>query len=247
MTGAVAVVVPAHDEEYSIVSCLRAVRASLSLSGVAARQRHVVVVADDCSDATAALARGEGAHVVEVAHRNVGAARRTGAARALELVRPRELEEVWLATTDADTLVPAHWVPAQLTLARVADAVVGTVEVRDWSERPPWLAERFARSYPVARPYGHPHVHGANLGVRASAYLACGGFPALARSEDHALVTALVAGGYRVNRPRGLTVVTSARRASRAAGGFGDHLSGISGPGLPRNGAGPDREAPGPG
>lgn len=247
MTGAVVVVVPAHDEAASIVACLRAVRASLRLCGVPARRRHVVVAADDCADATAALARGEGAHVIEVTHRNVGAARRAGAARALELARPQAMEDVWLATTDADTLVPAHWIPAQLALARAADAVAGIVEVRDWSERPPWLAERFARSYPVARTREHPHVHGANLGVRASAYLACGGFPALACAEDHALVAALAAGGYRVNRPRDLAVVTSARRASRVVGGFGDHLGGLSGPDLPRSGAGVNREVPDPG
>ncbi|GAA1088226.1 glycosyltransferase [Nocardiopsis metallicus] len=247
MTVAVAVVVPAHDEARSIVPCLRAVRASLRLSGVAERDRHVVVVADDCTDVTAVLARREGAHVVEVAHRNVGAARRAGTSRALELTRGWAPEEVWLATTDADTLVPAHWIPAQLALARTADAVVGTVEVRDWSEHPPWLAERFARTYPVARTREHPHVHGANIGVRASAYLACGGFPALACAEDHALVNALVAGGHRVSRPRGLAVVTSARRASRVVGGFGDHLGAFSGPGPRRFGAATNRGAPGPG
>ncbi|GHC85024.1 glycosyl transferase [Nocardiopsis terrae] len=247
MTGAVVVVVPAHEEAASIVPCLRAVHASLRLCGVAPERRHSVVVADDCTDATAALARREGARVVEVAHRNVGAARRAGAARALELVRPRAMEDVWLATTDADTLVPVHWLPAQLALARTADAVVGTVEVRDWSERPSWLAEHFARTYPLARADGHPHVHGANLGVRASAYLACGGFPELARAEDHALVTALAAGGYRVSRPRDLRVVTSARRASRAAGGFGDCLSRISAPDPLRSGAVAETGDPGPG
>ena len=36
----------------------------------------------------------------------------------------------------------------------------------------------------------HPHVHGANLGFRASAYLRAGGFPALPTAEDHALVAA---------------------------------------------------------
>jgi glycosyltransferase involved in cell wall biosynthesis len=247
MTGAVVVVVPAHDEAPSIVSCLRAVESSLRLCGVPSWNRHVVVVADDCGDDTAALARGEGVHVVEVAHRNVGAARRAGAARALELVSPWAMEDAWLATTDADTLVPEHWVPAQLELARVADAVVGTVEVRDWSEHPSRSAELFARAYPAERPYGHPHVHGANLGVRASAYLACGGFPALARAEDHALVAALVVAGYRVSRPRALTVVTSARRTARVVGGFGDHLVGLGGPDLPRPVRAANREAPDPG
>ena len=35
---------------------------------------------------------------------------------------------------------------------------------------------------------GHQHVHGANLGVRASTYLAAGGFPPEAAHEDRLLV-----------------------------------------------------------
>ena len=41
----------------------------------------------------------------------------------------------------------------------------------------------------------HSHVHGANLGFRASAYLTAGGFPPVPTAEDHALVAALTAGG----------------------------------------------------
>jgi RNA polymerase sigma-70 factor (ECF subfamily) len=35
-------------------------------------------------------------------------------------------------------------------------------------------------------------VHGANLGIRASAYLAAGGFPPLPTAEDHALLAAAI-------------------------------------------------------
>jgi hypothetical protein len=35
---------------------------------------------------------------------------------------------------------------------------------------------------------GHQHVHGANLGVRASTYLAAGGFPPEPAHEDRLLV-----------------------------------------------------------
>src|SRR5690606_39684918 len=43
---------------------------------------------------------------------------------------------------------------------------------------------------------GHPHVHGANLGVSAAAYRAVGGFPPLAAHEDQALVAALARDGF---------------------------------------------------
>ena len=48
------------------------------------------------------------------------------------------------------------------------------------------------------------HVHGANLGFRASAYLTAGGFPDMPTAEDHALVAALTATGSRVLRTRAL-------------------------------------------
>ncbi|MBQ1082062.1 MULTISPECIES: glycosyltransferase family 2 protein [unclassified Nocardiopsis] len=222
---AVAVVIPAHDESETIVACLRSVRNSLRHCGVPPWHRRVVVVADDCTDATATLAREEGAHVVEVAYRNVGAVRRTGVELALELAHHRSGKDLWLSFTDADSVVPQHWIAAQLALARTADAVAGTVEVTDWSGRPAELAEHFARTYPVVRGNEHLHVHGANLGVRASAYLACGGFEALRLSEDQALVAELVRRGHCVSRPCDLPVVTSARSSPRAAGGFGDCLN----------------------
>ncbi len=55
MIAAVGVVIPAHDEEDLLPSCLDAVRlAAAPLAGVPV---HVIVVADACTDRTAALAR----------------------------------------------------------------------------------------------------------------------------------------------------------------------------------------------
>jgi hypothetical protein len=68
-------------------------------------------------------------------------------------------------------------------------------------------------------------VHGANLGVRASAYLRAGGFPEVPTAEDRALVAALTASGSRVRRTRSLAVVTSARREARAPHGFSHYLA----------------------
>ena len=98
------------------------------------------------------------------------------------------------------------------------------MRVRDWSPHLTATRLRFERSYrkPLGGP--HPHVHGANLGVRASAYLDVGGFPPLALSEDHALWHALRSGGHPVVATRRVWVATSARRQSRASGGFADTL-----------------------
>ena len=97
----------------------------------------------------------------------------------------------------------------------------------DWSGYPPGTRSLFRERYEGvdAGTGQHGHVHGANLGFRASAYLAAGGFPELATAEDHALVTALTAGGSRVLRTRALPVTTSARRESRAPDGFSHYLA----------------------
>ncbi|RYY84013.1 MAG: glycosyltransferase family 2 protein, partial [Comamonadaceae bacterium] len=71
---------------------------------------------------------------------------------------------------------------------------------------------------------GHRHVHGANLGVSATAYRRAGGFPALACSEDVALVEALKAMGANIAWSAAPRVSTSARANARARGGFGDTL-----------------------
>ncbi len=57
--GPIAVVIPAHDEEAGVSATISAVKASLG------ENDRVLVVADNCSDGTAAAARGAGAEVAE--------------------------------------------------------------------------------------------------------------------------------------------------------------------------------------
>ena len=84
------------------------------------------------------------------------------------------------------------------------------------------LREHFARTYTDCD--GHRHIHGANFGVCARAYLRAGGFAPLACSEDVALVAALQASGARIAWSAAPRVTTSARRDAKARGGFGDTL-----------------------
>ncbi len=155
------------------------------------------------------------------------AARAAGAREGLRRTAHLDPADVWLATTDADTLVPPCWLRQQARYASQGwDTVVGTIRVVDWSGYPPGTRSLFRERYEgVEGGTGqHGHVHGANLGFRASAYLSAGGFPDLPTAEDHALVAALTAGGSRVLRTRALPVITSARRHSRAPDGFSDYL-----------------------
>jgi len=225
MIRAVGVIVPAHDEQDLLPSCLACLRrAARALRGVPV---HLIVVADACRDRTAQVAHRGGAAVVTIGARSAGAARAAGAREALRRTRHLNPADVWLATTDADTLVPACWLRQHVRYASQDwDAVAGTVRVADWSGYPPRVRSAFRDRY-GAGPGPHPHVHGANLGFRASAYLKAGGFPTAPTGEDHALVAALTATGGRVLRTRKVSVITSARRDARAPDGFGDYLAGL--------------------
>ncbi|MDQ0988705.1 glycosyltransferase [Streptomyces sp. V2I9] len=230
--AAVAVVVPARDEEDLLPAALASVRAAAEHPGVGAVPVLIVVVADSCTDATAAVARAAGALVVPVGFRSVGRARAAGVRAALGVfgdVRDR----VWVASTDADSAVRPDWLAHQLARAAEGwDAVVGTVIAGCWPPGEPDLAVRYHRLYEATRPsagrpWRHPHVHGANLGVGSRAYAVAGGFPPEPLDEDRGLVEALERTGARILRTADCPVATSTRATPRARGGFGDHLAGL--------------------
>lgn len=218
---AAGVVVPAHDEEELLPACLVALRYAAAAISIPV---YIMVVADTCADRTAATARACGAAVISIGARNVGAARAAGMTGLLRLMAGHDAAATWLATTDADTIVPAGWLRRQLEYAAAGwDVVLGTVTVSDWDGHPPHVPDAFERRYAFgAGP--HPHVHGANLGIRASAYLAAGGFPPLRTAEDHALLAAATEAGCAVLQAGDLAVETSSRRQARAPGGFGQLL-----------------------
>lgn len=223
MIRSVGVVVPAHNEQDLLPSCLASLRrAARAIRGVPV---HLVVVADASRDQTAQVALRGDARVLTIDARSVGAARAAGVREVLRQAAHLDPADIWVATTDADTLVPPGWLRAQFRYAnRGWDAVAGTIRVADWSGQRPGVRALFHRRYGEGTGV-HSHVHGANLGFRAAAYLRAGGFPSVPTGEDRALVAALTAAGSRVLRTRALTVVTSARRAARAPHGFSEYLA----------------------
>lgn len=231
---ATAVVVPAHEEEEGIGACLASIAAALGHPALVGMPTQLVVVLDRCSDRTGELAEAAlrgcpGGAIVEVKVGNVGQARAAGLENALLAFAGMDLDKTWLATTDADSVVPAGWLARQLAWARLGnDAVAGTVEVSGWQQRSA-RAEGAYRAYVglTGRGVGHPHVHGANLGLSGAAYRAAGGMPPMACAEDHALWDALGRSGHRQVSVPDCTVSTSARREPRAVGGFGDFLTSL--------------------
>ncbi|CAM5781260.1 glycosyltransferase [Rhizobacter fulvus] len=209
------VVIPAHDEEAHIGTCVMSVREAARNHALDSEPVVVVVVADACADDTAQIALAAGATVISIDARNVGIARSRGACHAM-MAGAR-----WLAFTDADSVVGPEWLSAQL--AQGSDAVCGTIEVDDWGDYGERLRRHHLETYTDVD--GHRHIHGANLGVTSAAYRDVGGFPPIASSEDVALVNALRHHGASIAWSAAPRVVTSARRRYRAPGGFGETLA----------------------
>ena len=230
---AVAIGIPARNESATIGACLASVGLAAASCGLPVA---LVVAADDCTDDTitrAALALERLPHlaaalVIDVHRRTAGGARDAACRAALDAL-PVPADRVWLATTDADGTVPPDWLARQLAwAARGADGVAGLVAVDPAA--PHHLRARIGAH--LARPgtgLGHPHVHGANLGVRAHRWLGAGGFAHVAVGEDQTLWATLGAGGaHLVAAPDGI-VTTSGRLVGRAPDGFAAVLSTLVG------------------
>ncbi len=250
-------VVPAHNEQDGIAVCLAGLLTAAAHCQLAGVRVKLVVVLDACDDLTrrraaealatlAPIDRVGGTpatsgsrirtvgnvtgRLITVAVRNVGRARALGAAAGLDALAAVNPEGIWLATTDADSVVPPNWLAHQLQLRRAgADGCAGMVVVDSWLGHPPGTRAAYEQRYwPRGRmDFAHRHVHGTNLGVSMAAYLDAGGFPAIATGEDHALWEALRAADRRLVATPLAAVTTSGRRHGRSPAGFAEHLTSL--------------------
>ena len=219
----IVVVVPAHNEQNLLDACLTALsRAERRVVEVAQVNVTTIVVLDACSDDSAAIAaRHPSVSTVTVAHRNVGAARAAG----FFSYGLADTTNTWFATTDADTRVGENWLLGHLGHADDgARAVAGTVTVEFEGRVEKDLRLRSTYDAHYRHEVGHPHVHGANLGIRATDYLSVGGFAPLATGEDHDLVRRLELGGIGCRRVCDIPVTTSGRLRGRAPDGMAGFL-----------------------
>jgi glycosyltransferase involved in cell wall biosynthesis len=223
----VGVLIPARNEEELLPRCLRSViSACLALPQLVTFD--IVVVVDSSTDRTLELAKRmveRDGIVVRTEAGVAGRARRLAA--ELALVRYRGTQRrCWLANTDADCVVPVNWLNNQLALASMnVEAIAGTVDVDTFEEHGPMVEARFRASYLVRPDGSHAHVHGANLGFRADAYLAAGGWRDLMTGEDHDLWNRLASVGTRRVSTSRTEVLTSGRRIGRAPHGFAEALA----------------------
>ncbi|MGB4780081.1 glycosyltransferase [Microbacterium sp.] len=219
---AIGVVVPAHDERELLPACLEALARATRAARALVAEVRVWVVLDACRDDSERIASARGVDVLSIDARNVGRARGTGVAALTAAFAGTPPERVWIANTDADSVVPPHWLTHQLRLADAgADLVVGTVRP-DFRDLSPEQCEAWWAMYTPGVANGH--VHGANLGIRASTLLAAGGFAPLPEHEDVDLVERARATGAIVRASDAAWVRTSGRASGRTAGGYARYL-----------------------
>ncbi len=241
------VVIPARDEEARVGACITALAAQEG-----APPFEVVLVLDACVDETEAVARRAAAagglvlRCVVGPGRGVGFARRAGfevaAMRLRSLTgaddgsgRAPEAPAVWLASTDADSVVAPDWLAATATaLAQGAAAVGGRIELDlDEAQRLPHAALS-ARAAEAGRRLAavrhhtpaaeHHQFSGASLALSLAAYDRVGGLPAVSALEDEALERELFAAGLPVAYAASVRVTTSARTESRVPRGLAQVL-----------------------
>ena len=227
----VVLTIPARNEETLLEECLREVQRAVDALHRVRPDINVVTVVglDGCTDRSAAVAARAGVHTVTLNGVGVGTTRDAAITHGLSLVSslPDTLSEhhIWVACTDADSLVPITWLIRQLMWAESGmDLVIGTVEP-DGPIDPAVLAAWHSHHRLVE---GHTHVHGANLGMRANTWRAAGGFGPRTVDEDVALAARVQANGNRWVATDTTRVATSARLHGQAKGGFADYLSVLS-------------------
>jgi hypothetical protein len=237
----VAIAIPARDESGRIARCVD------RLMGLAADPRHerpvVVVLANNCEDATARIAAARGAVVVSVrlpAERaHAGWARRLALEAAASHLREHNDA---LVCTDADTRVAPDWLARTFDhLDRGWDAVAGLARLdpRELRHMPPAHRARLAeiRRYAKALDYlraredtsepwpRHFYEGGASIAMTLGAFEDIGEAPTPRVGEDRALFDALRRCGRSVRHPLDVRVATSPRLIGRAGGGASDTLA----------------------
>lgn len=253
--GPIIVAIPACDEAERIGACLAAlamqrdhVGAPLDLA-----KFSVLVLANNCRDDTAAVARRLGdalpyrLDVVETelppALAHAGGARRCVMELCADRLEAAGACDGHIFTTDADSRAAPTWLAAHLSaFALGADAVAGYIDAdpEEFVRLGAGFGQRGRREdrYIAAlnelqalcdpRPHdpwpNHRVASGASLAVTLGAYRAVGGLPAPPSGEDAALAHALDCAGFRIRHSLAACVFTSCRLEGRAVGGAADTM-----------------------
>lgn len=227
----VCVLIPAHNEEKLLPRCLYSVLAACKQLPYQTTS-DIILAVDSSTDNTLnvgiKILKNRGT-VLIINESNVGCARKIATEAAL-MHYQGPLNKCWLAHTDADCKVPKNWLVEQIKLANSGvQGVTGIVKVDSYAEHDKNVPAKFLNQY-VINPNGtHPHIHGANMGVRADIYKMIGGWRELATAEDHDLWNRLSLLNIKQVSDAKLCVLTSGRKIGRAPNGFAAKLASFNG------------------
>ncbi|BAZ45055.1 hypothetical protein NIES4102_20720 [Chondrocystis sp. NIES-4102] len=253
----ISVIVPVRNEAENIEATLLALTNQVELDGspLDKKRYEIIVLANNCSDDSAQIARQFAKsqpdlilHVVEMTiardRAHIGWVRKIlmdEACRRLKLIG-RELGVI--ASTDGDTQVAPTWIAATLAEFETgADAVGGRI-ITEPSQRKEldnatrlyflrtvgylyliFQLEGYLDPY-ICDPNPRHHQHyGASLAVTAQMYAKVGGLPPIPSSEDVALYDALIRNDACFRHSQTVQVLTSARVMGRAKAGLADRLA----------------------
>jgi glycosyltransferase involved in cell wall biosynthesis len=175
-TPRTSVVVAAYNEEAHICRLLRSLR-DQTLSPI-----ETIVVDDGSTDATATLAKGEGAYVISTSHRGAARARNTGAAAATG---------EFLVFIDGDMCAGPHYVERLVAPIKAGLAIGSfTKELYIGNPDSPW-ARCYARirrlAFPRLLPPEFPDRWANYRAIRRDAFQAAGGYDDVGYGEDMTL------------------------------------------------------------
>ncbi|MBI2786889.1 MAG: glycosyltransferase [Legionella longbeachae] len=225
------ILIPAKNEELLLPRCLYSI---LDASRMISPHINIEIIlcVDSSTDNTFEIGKkilNNKGKIFSCNKGNVGAARRMAAQYALEKYQG-SLRSCWIANTDADCKVPIDWLEKQLLWANNGKhAITGIVKVDSYEEHHPAVPKLFQNDYVIHPDGSHPHIHGANLGVRADVYLKVGGWRELSTAEDHDLWNRLNRLNFELVTDANLFVITSGRKVGRAPMGFANKLDSYNG------------------
>ena len=180
----IAIIVPAHNAQASLASCLTALRAAACHTALAQEAVEIYVVLDACHDGSAAIVRRQaaarGARICwrEVEVRNVARAHAAGAAMAQD----RGARVIMF--TGADSCVAEDWLVAQLNADVIKQSGGYT------NTLPPHLAPRGQQ--------GRQTIQAGRSDAAADAFRRAGGLRPHSTREEAAMAAAFEQSGVRL-------------------------------------------------
>lgn len=247
----VCVIVPAKNEEFSIIDTLEALRVQFNNNEI--RLDHcnyeVLLLANNCEDGTFEKATAYSLkhpefnlHVTAVRlpskKANIGYVRRLLMDEAFTRLSANGLQNGIIASTDGDTMVDKYWV-SNITdeIASGSDAVGGRIltntvnhNARLYYLRDVTYRILLAKAASFIDPEKnnpwpcHHQYFGASLAVTCSMYNSCGRLPMVPYLEDMAFFNSLVKVDAKIRCSPFVKVYTSSRMDGRVEIGFSEQL-----------------------